>query len=194
MTGQNGLSSQNHLPVRSGAVTVCRVRRLMVFAMLVGLVCSASAVLTTPAEAIGLAAGRSATTLTSTQFENRLFARINARRDAVGCRAFRSNAALQLAARRHSKRMSDDRELSHRLAGEPGLASRVERAGYTNWRMLAENLAWGQSSPRAVFRAWVHSAGHRANLDNCRLHDIGVGVVIRNGRPWVTADFGRRYT
>jgi uncharacterized protein YkwD len=72
------------------------------------------------------------------------------------------------------------------------LQVRAVNAGYTNWRLLAENLAWGQSTPRQVFRDWVHSAGHRANLDNCRLRDIGLGVVIRGGRPWVTQDFGRR--
>jgi uncharacterized protein YkwD len=88
--------------------------------------------------------------------------------------------------------MADHRELSHQLPGEPDLATRVRLAGYTHWRLLAENLAWGQSSPRAVFRAWRSSAGHRANLDNCRLRHIGIGVLIRGGRPWVTADFGRR--
>ena len=96
-----------------------------------------------------------------------------------------------LAATRHTSRMADQRELSHRLSGEADLASRITAAGYRNWRMLAENLAWGQASPRAVLRAWVHSPGHRANLDNCRLRDIGIGVEIRSGRPWVTADFGR---
>jgi uncharacterized protein YkwD len=134
----------------------------------------------------------SLTAMSTSEFETRLLSRANHRRDARGCRRFRLNSALVLAARRHSTAMADRRELSHRLSGEADLAVRITRAGYTNWRMLAENLAWGQSSPRAVFRAWVHSPGHRANLDNCRLRDIGFGVVMRNGRPWVTADFGRR--
>ena len=74
---------------------------------------------------------------------------------------------------------------------EPAIDVRAVNAGYTNWRILAENLAWGQATPRAVFRDWMHSPGHRANLDNCRLRDVGYGVVIRNGRPWVTGDYGR---
>jgi uncharacterized protein YkwD len=131
-------------------------------------------------------------TMSAMTFEARLLAKANARRVRHGCRAFRPSPALQLAARRHTAVMYAARELSHRLAGEADLVTRATRAGYTRWRMLAENLAWGQSSPRAVFRAWVHSAGHRANLDNCRLRDLGVGVLIRHGRPWVTADFGRR--
>lgn len=132
------------------------------------------------------------TSLSATQFENRLFARINTRRANHGCRQLRLSSALVLAARRHSTLMAARHELSHRLADEADLGARVTNAGYTHWRILAENLAWGQSTPRAVFRAWISSPGHRANLDNCRLRDLGVGVMISNGRPWVTADLGRR--
>ena len=144
-----------------------------------------------PAPAAGGDSAARATGLSADEFEHRLFTRINNRRDRQGCRAFRLNSALGIAAARHTARMADQRELSHRLSGEADLASRITAAGYRNWRMLAENLAWGQASPRAVLRAWVRSPGHRANLDNCRLRDIGIGVEIRSGRPWVTADFGR---
>ena len=132
-----------------------------------------------------------ATTLSSATFETRLFLRSNVRRQRHGCRPLRLNGPLTLAARRHSALMSYRDDLSHRLAGEGDLAQRAVAAGYTPWRMLAENLAWGQATPRAVFRAWVNSPGHRANLDNCRLRDVGFGVVFRDGRPWVTADYGR---
>lgn len=161
--------------------------------VLLGLVCSVLTLIeVAPPAAATASPARGTTTFSASQFEARLLDRINHRRLNHGCRAFRSNAALLLASERHSQLMVADRELSHRLSGEASLGTRVTRAGYTHWRIVAENLAWGQSSPRAVFRAWVHSAGHRANLDNCRLRDIGVAVVLRSGRPWVTADFGRR--
>jgi uncharacterized protein YkwD len=167
--------------------------RLLWRSMLVVLLCIVSgAAVASPSHADGPWTVRTTTTLSALQFESRLLARINLRRAHQGCRAFRTSAALQLAARRHSSRMAQERQLSHRLPGEADLGTRVARAGYTSWRIVAENLAWGQASPRAVFRTWVRSSGHRANLDNCRLRDIGVGVVIRNARPWVTADFGRR--
>jgi len=139
-------------------------------------------------------AGIRGTTLGAAEFGSRLLTRMNHRRSERGCREFRVNAPLVLAAQRHTDAMVARGELSHRLSGEADLAGRAVDAGYTHWRILAENLAWGQSGPRAVFRAWVASPGHRANLDNCRLRDVGLGVVIRNGRPWVTADFGRRRT
>jgi uncharacterized protein YkwD len=168
----------------------------MVSAVLLGLVFLGGALVASgPAEAAGgttRTSTRAAVTMSASQFQARLVSRINHRRVNHGCRAFRANAALQLAAERHNALMAADRELSHRLSGEASLGTRATSAGYTHWRIVAENLAWGQSSPRAVFRAWVHSAGHRANLDNCRLRDLGLAVVIRSGRPWVTADFGRR--
>jgi uncharacterized protein YkwD len=176
-----------------------RVTRRMWSAMLLGLVClyvgplPAGAAPAVPE--VGEQSSRSSyTTMGSDEFEGRLLARSNTRRAARGCRPLRLNSALLLASRRHSSLMSDQGNLSHRLAGEPDLGDRLTQAGYTRWRLLAENLAWGQATPGAVFRAWVHSPGHRANLDNCRLRDVGFGVVIRNGRPWVTADYGRRRT
>jgi uncharacterized protein YkwD len=134
------------------------------------------------------------TTLSTAEFGSRLLTRMNHRRAGQGCRQFRLSPALVLAAQRHTDAMVASRQLSHRLAGEADLGARAVSAGYTHWRILAENLAWGQAGPRAVLRAWVHSPGHRANLDNCRLRDVGLGIAIRGGRPWVTADFGRRRT
>lgn len=136
---------------------------------------------------------RSAGLISADYFERRLFARTNLRRAARGCRPLRLDGALTLAAHRHSNLMVTQSNLSHRLAGEPDLSVRAPSAGYTHWRILAENLAWGQTTPRQVFRDWVASPGHRANLDNCKLRDVGIAVVIANGRPWVTADYGRHF-
>jgi uncharacterized protein YkwD len=181
-----------------------RVMRRMWASVLMVLLCSsvvaattAPAGATTRSPASGSATARAgasgvaSVTMTPDRFEYRLRVLTNAHRERIGCRALRLNAALLLAARRHSALMSAQDDLSHRLAGEPDLVGRAVSAGYTSWRILAENLAWGQATPRAVFRDWMHSPGHRANLDNCRLRDVGYGVVIRNGRPWVTGDYGR---
>lgn len=176
-----------------------RVRRCVWSAVLVGLLClgllpagGAQAAALAPAST---EVGRRTayTTPSADTFERRLFVRTNLRREARGCRPLRHDAALQLAARRHSNLMVTQRLLSHRLAGEADLAVRAPRAGYTHWRILAENLAWGQATPRQVFRAWLASPGHRANLDNCRLREVGIAVVVVNGRPWVTADYGRHF-
>ena len=171
----------------------------MGYSVLVGLVCAAIAATVLPAAALttpdaGSDAERSSlTTMTTAEFERALLARTNARRENRGCRrALKPNSALILAARLHNTRMADQRILSHRLGGEAALGTRVREAGYTSWRIVAENLAAGHPGPREVFRAWRQSPGHRANLDNCRLRDAGIAVTYRNGTAWVTADFGRR--
>lgn len=83
--------------------------------------------------------------------------------------------------------------MAHELPGELGLVRRVVQAGYTPWRRLAENLGAGFVSPRGVVRAWMRSAGHRRNLLDCRLREVGVGVVrAGSGQLWWTQDFGRR--
>lgn len=163
--------------------------------MLLGLVCMSGVGVPPGHAAVAPPPGRelrASTTLSAAEFASRLIARTNARREARGCRALRSRADLTLAARQHSTRMAEARQLSHQLVGEAGLGTRVTRAGYTDWRIVAENLAWGQATPAEVFRAWLHSPGHRANIDNCRLRHLGIGVVVQGGRPWVTQDLGRR--
>lgn len=129
-------------------------------------------------------------TLTTAEFETRLLALVNARRKKIGCVALRANTALITAARRHTSRMAAAGKLSHQLPGEPGLARRIELAGYRNWSTAAENIAWGGSTPMSVYNMWMNSSGHRANIQRCALRDAGIGVVFKS-RIWVTMDLGR---
>lgn len=129
---------------------------------------------------------------TTVQFESRLLSRTNSRRLAVGCVALRPNSYLQKAARAHSARMAAAQKLSHQLPGEPAFDVRITRAGYTNWRLLAENIAWGSPIPSVIFQSWMGSTMHRRNIDNCRLRDVGIGVSYAKGYAWVTMDLGRR--
>jgi uncharacterized protein YkwD len=75
----------------------------------------------------------------------------------------------------------------------------MKRFGYIGsgcWR-AAENIAWGSGalgSPRAIFRTWLHSSGHRENILGPY---EGIGIGLRTGRleghpgahVW-TQDFG----
>ena len=132
------------------------------------------------------------TALTTTQFESQLLALTNARRKKVGCKTLRSSPALTRAARTHTKKMAAAGNLSHQLPGESGLAKRIQKAGYTKWTAAAENIAWGAGTPKGVFAMWMSSAGHKANIQRCVYRDAGFGVVVKNGRPWVTLVLGRR--
>ena len=65
----------------------------------------------------------------------------------------------------------------------------MKRVGYLSancWR-VAENIAWATgptSSPRAIFKTWMHSPEHRANILG-HFSQVGVGLRVGNlnGRP-----------
>lgn len=164
---------------------------LPVLLVLVGLVVSPAAD-AQPDRSTPTVAAATTYELTTYQFENRLLSRTNSRRARVGCAPLRLNGSLVKAARGHSSRMAAANQLSHRLAGEASFDRRITRAGYTGWRMLAENIAWGSPTPSIIFGSWMRSATHRANIDNCRLRDIGLGVAYGNAHAWATMDLGRR--
>lgn len=125
-------------------------------------------------------------------FEDRVVTLVNRRRAAAGCRAVRANARLQQAARTHSVGMAQYRTMTHYLPGEAGLGERITFAGYDGWRRLAENIASGYTSPKDVMKAWMASPSHRENILDCRLRQLGVGVVAQGDHLWWTQDFGRR--
>lgn len=65
----------------------------------------------------------------------------------------------------------------------------MKRVGYlsTNCWRVAENIAWAtgpRSSPRAIFRTWMRSPEHRANILG-HFSQVGVGLRVGslNGRP-----------
>lgn len=124
--------------------------------------------------------------------ESTVIALTNRQRRSRGCPSLRAHSLLRKAARGHSMAMAVQNEMSHQLPGEPYFSVRISRAGYRNWRLVAENVARGFSGPAAVVRAWMGSPAHRRNMLNCRLKDIGVGVVLKDGQLWWTQNFGRR--
>ena len=125
--------------------------------------------------------------------EDRVLALTNVERRKHGCRALRSNAYLRKAARGHTVTMALRGLMSHQLPGEAYFSKRITRAGYRGWSNVAENVARGFSGPSAVVRAWMASPGHRRNILNCRLRDLGVGVVHDGGQLWWTQNFGRKW-
>ena len=58
---------------------------------------------------------------------------------------------------------------------------RAVAVGYA-YRKVAENIAAGQRSAEEVVLGWMHSPGHRANILDAELSQIGVGRV--EGGPY----------
>jgi uncharacterized protein YkwD len=115
---------------------------------------------------------------------------LNKHRAKRGLRKLRLNGRLSAAARSHTQDMVSRRYFSHVSRGGTDVVDRLSRVGYMRgaraWS-VGENLAWGageRSTPRRIVRAWMNSAGHRANILNGRFREVGVGVVLSspNGR------------
>ena len=54
---------------------------------------------------------------------------------------------------------------------------------------VRENIASGQPSATAVMGSWMRSPGHRANILDCSLTRLGVGMATGPGGPWWTQLF-----
>ncbi|QUQ68906.1 CAP domain-containing protein [Kutzneria sp. CA-103260] len=119
----------------------------------------------------------------------------NAERQRAGCAPLNVVTELNQAAQGHSQDMATHNFMGHIGSDGSTVEVRVERAGYTGWWALAENVAAGQRTPEAAVAWWMGSPGHRANILNCALKDIGVGYATNPnstyGVYW-TQNFGSR--
>lgn len=117
----------------------------------------------------------------------------NAARVAAGCQALRVDARLTAAARRHSRDMAVRGYFAHTPPGGRDPFQRMAAAGYRHG--AAENIAAGQDTAERVVQDWLNSPDHRANLLDCALDDVGIGLQIVATSPMVyywTQDFGDR--
>jgi uncharacterized protein YkwD len=61
----------------------------------------------------------------------------------------------------------------------------------TNWSILGENVGVG-GTVDSLQRAFMNSPEHRANILYSKFHYVGLGVVQKRGRMWVTVEFEAR--
>ncbi|MFL6055417.1 MAG: CAP domain-containing protein [Actinoallomurus sp.] len=112
----------------------------------------------------------------------------NAQRAAHGCSALRVDTRLRAAARSHSADMRDRNYFGHNALDGRTPWDRIKAAGYKT--PGAENIAKGYPAAAAVLQGWMNSPGHRANILNCSLKAVGIGVAYGPSGPWWTQDFG----
>jgi uncharacterized protein YkwD len=113
---------------------------------------------------------------------------VNEARADAGCAPVTADPALAAVARAHSADMRDRDYFSHTSPEGLSPFDRAEQAGVDYSR--AENIAVGQPDATAVMEAWLESPGHRANILDCDLTRLGVGVAEGTGGPWWTQLFG----
>jgi hypothetical protein len=93
------------------------------------------------------------------------------------------NQSLTLAGRHHSEDLATHNLFQHATvpgsayydaASQPEPWDRMAAEGYS-WSRAAENIAAGYSGAEAAYLGWWNSTGHRKNLLNSALREIGVG-------------------
>jgi uncharacterized protein YkwD len=126
--------------------------------------------------------------------EQQVLAMVNAERAKVAnCPSLHADSRLADAARAHSQDMAVHDYFSHTSPDGSTFVDRIARAGYPRTLAAAENIAYGYPTAAAVMDGWMNSPGHRANILNCGIRAIGVGVVANSsGRKYWTQDFGWR--
>jgi uncharacterized protein YkwD len=130
--------------------------------ILVALVVAAcTTALLQPVTPIPLDAARAARLITAYRVEN-------------GLAPVRVDSRLMQAAASYARAMGERDRISHRIGGS--LPSRVSAAGY-DWGAAAENLGAGHASIDDVLAGWRRSAGHRQNLLNPHVTEIGIAAV-----------------
>lgn len=96
----------------------------------------------------------------------------------------------------HCSEMRVMRRMTHDTPDRTTLADRASRLGI-RWRVLGENVAFGQQSESEVFRDWMRSPEHRANIlhpsfNSCGSHleegywslEFGLLLDARCGQEW----------
>ncbi|HUR08256.1 MAG TPA: CAP domain-containing protein [Nonomuraea sp.] len=125
--------------------------------------------------------------------ENEVVRLTNAERAKGGCQPLKHDAQLRKAAFGHSSDMATKNYFSHTSQDGRSFLDRIRAAGFTGGTGWAENIAMGQPTPASVVTGWMNSAGHKANIMNCKYNLIGVGAAKNSrGQIYWTQDFAAK--
>jgi uncharacterized protein YkwD len=106
------------------------------------------------------------------------------------------NNKLNAAAQTHSQNMALQDFFAHEGKDGSEPWDRMTAAGY-QWSKAAENIAAGYQTAADVVNGWINSPGHRANMLDASVKEIGVGYYFlandtgtTNFNSYWTQDFG----
>lgn len=101
---------------------------------------------------------------------------LNAYRASKGLQTLHYNKKLNLASEVHARDLAMTGTISHTGSDGSGHGDRIQRQGYY-FAIAGENVATGQMSWDAVFKAWKKSPGHNANLLRDDVTEFGLALV-----------------
>jgi uncharacterized protein YkwD len=138
----------------------------------------ASRVLVLALVAVSLTAGPAAGT---NDREQSLHEFINQARTSKGLGDLRLSDRLSKVARAHSAAMADGGKVLYH-------SCLTCRLGSWEWSIAGENVGTAGTVGR-VHRLFMNSSSHRANILRGPYRTVGVGIVEKGGRLWITQIF-----
>lgn len=139
------------------------------------------ATLLAPGLLLATAGSTSAGCYDYTRLDKAFARRTNAARVNNDVGKLKLDPQLARVARYHTREMIRKGELVHTPITK--LGRRV-----TRWVALAENIGMG-GSVKSLHRAFMKSAGHRANIINAGYEFLGIGAIKKGKKIWVTVVF-----
>jgi uncharacterized protein YkwD len=115
-----------------------------------------------------------APTAGATEFAERVITLVNEERAKVGLSPMTRDDKLMEAALYKCEDMAKTNTFSHD-SPTYGDSLNITNLFNISWSAWGENIAQGQSTPEAVMKSWMGSAGHRANILSQNFSRIGVG-------------------
>lgn len=114
---------------------------------------------------------------------------INAERVQKRLPPLKLNKILNQASLSHALEMAGTNTLSHEVGGS--LTNRLKYFKY-NWMTCAENIAFNQLDVNEAMVDWMNSSGHRRNILNSDVTELGVGIALsKNKKPYYCTIFGK---
>lgn len=130
-----------------------------------------------------LATGGLAVATTNQEAQQQLLWMLNEERAERGLPGMQPRTDVEWVATDHSGDMADENRLYHNEAYFSDASFARLHAG-----KLGENVGYGPSM-QWIHDALMNSETHRANMLDPRFSVVGIGVVQRGERWWVTQDF-----
>ena len=123
------------------------------------------------------------------EMEKEVLALVNSVRAENGLNALSWAEDVANVARAHSSDMINRSFFSHTNPDGLSPFDRLRNSGIS-CGTAAENIAYGQRSASEVMNSWMNSSGHRANILNKNVTEIGVGAIKnKNGTIYWTQMF-----
>jgi len=123
--------------------------------------------------------------------ESKILADVNKHRAEMDIGSLKDNKILDEAALQHSRDMASGKiPLGHSGFNER-MAKLMKELAPAN--ACAENVAYGANTADEVVDMWLHSPGHRKNIEgNYNLSGIGI-AEDKNGRKYFTQIFIKKW-